>query len=58
MGMRDTQYDQVHDLPEGYVNETLTYTGVVSFIDVGRLAIYLLCFAGFFMMLRHLIRLI
>lgn len=56
--MRDRQFDQVHDLPEGYADETYTYDGLVNVEYTARLAIYMLTFATAFTVFSHLFRLI
>ena len=54
----DRQYDQVHELPKGYVETDYTYDGLVPWVGLGRFAIYLLMFATCFMIFRMLFRLL
>lgn len=54
----DRQYDQVHELPAGYVATDYTYDGLIPWIDLGKIAIYLLTFMAAFMMFRTLFRLL
>jgi len=56
--MRDRQFDQVHELPDGYVETTYTYDGLINVEYTARLAIYMLTFAAAFTVFSHLVRLI
>ena len=51
------EFSQVHEVPDGYEATFYTYETIPVF-DIARLSIYLVCFVGFFMIFKTLVRLI
>lgn len=50
------EYSQVHQLPKGYIETDYTYDGVLPWTDIGRIAIYLVSFGMFFVIMSHIFR--
>jgi len=47
------EFSQVHELPEHWEQDQYTYN-VFPWLDIGRMAIYLLTFVALFVAARHL----